>query len=188
MRARALPVTTKRSQVGDGVCAFEVTISTWSPLCSCGAQRQQPAVDLGADAGVADLRMHRIGEIDRRRAARQRDQIALRGEGEDLVLEHLELGVLEELLGVRGVLEDVEQLAQPAILPPVDPAGLLLVDPVRGDAEFGDLVHVAGADLHLDALPLGPDHAGVQRAVIVRLRGRDVVLEAARERRDRRNG
>ena len=34
MRARALPVTTKRSQVGDGVCALEVTISTWSPLPS----------------------------------------------------------------------------------------------------------------------------------------------------------
>src|SRR3984957_20460558 len=34
MRARALPVTTKRSQVGDGVCAFDVTISTWSPLTS----------------------------------------------------------------------------------------------------------------------------------------------------------
>ncbi len=33
--ALALPVTTKRSQVGDGVCAFEVMISTWSPLESC---------------------------------------------------------------------------------------------------------------------------------------------------------
>ena len=34
MRERALPVTTKRSQVGDGVCAFDVMISTWSPLPS----------------------------------------------------------------------------------------------------------------------------------------------------------
>ena len=34
MRARALAVTTNRSQVGDGVCAFEVMISTWSPFCS----------------------------------------------------------------------------------------------------------------------------------------------------------
>ena len=59
---------------------------------------------------------------------------------------------------------------------------------MRRDAEFGDLVHVAGADLHLDALPLGADDPGMQRAVIVRLRGRDVVLEAARERRDRRSG
>jgi hypothetical protein len=35
MQARALPVTTKLSQVGDGVCAREVMISTWSPLRSC---------------------------------------------------------------------------------------------------------------------------------------------------------
>jgi hypothetical protein len=44
-----------------------------------GAQRQQPPVDLGADAGVADLRMDGIGEIDRRRAARQGDHLALSG-------------------------------------------------------------------------------------------------------------
>ena len=35
IRARALPVTTKRSQSGDGVCAFEVMTSTWSPFESC---------------------------------------------------------------------------------------------------------------------------------------------------------
>ena len=64
--------------------------------------------------------MHRIGEIDRRGAARQGDQIALRREAEDLVLEHLELGVLEELLGPGRMLQDIEQLAQPAILPPVE--------------------------------------------------------------------
>jgi hypothetical protein len=66
--------------------------------------------------------VHGIGEIDRRRAARQRDQIALGREAEHLVLEHLELGVLEELLRIVGVLEDVEQLAQPAVLAarPVD--------------------------------------------------------------------
>ena len=34
MQARALPVTTKRSQVGDGVWLREVTISTWSPFWS----------------------------------------------------------------------------------------------------------------------------------------------------------
>ncbi len=62
---------------------------------------------------VADLAVHRIGEIDRRGAARQGDQIALGREAEHLVLEHLELGVLEELLGPGRMLQDVEQLAQP---------------------------------------------------------------------------
>ncbi len=64
-----------------------------------GAQRHMAAIDLGADAGVSDLGVHGIGEIHRRGAARQRDQIALRREAEHLILEHLELGVLEELLG-----------------------------------------------------------------------------------------
>ena len=43
-----------------------------------GHQRHDAAVDLGADAGVADIGVDRVGEIDRRRAARQRDQPALR--------------------------------------------------------------------------------------------------------------
>ena len=68
--------------------------------------------------------MHGIGEIDRRGAARQRDQIALGGEAEHLILEHLELGVLEKFLGSERVFEDVEQLAQPAILPAVRCAAL----------------------------------------------------------------
>ena len=121
MRARALPVTTKRSQVGDGVCAFEVTISTWSPFCSWVRSGSSRPLILAPTQVSPICGMHRIGEIDRGGAARQRDQIALRGEGEDLVLEHLELGVLEEFLRARGLLEDFEQLAQPAILPPVDP-------------------------------------------------------------------
>src|SRR5262249_21029300 len=53
----------------------------------------------------------------------------------------------------------------------------LLVAPVRGNAELGHLVHLAGADLHLDPLALGPDYARVQRAVLVGFRRRDVVLE-----------
>ena len=78
------------------------------------AQRQHAAVDLGADAGVADLAVDGIGEVDRRRAARQGDQLALGREAEHLVLEHLELGVLEEFLGVGRLVEDVDQAAQPA--------------------------------------------------------------------------
>ncbi len=51
---------------------------------------------------------------------------------------------------------------------------------MRGDAELGDLVHLAGPDLRLDALTLGADDAGMERAVVVGLGRRDVVLEAAR--------
>ena len=42
-----------------------------------GAQRNHPAVDLGADRLVAKVGVDRIGEIDRRRALGQLDQLAL---------------------------------------------------------------------------------------------------------------
>ena len=58
-------------------------------------------------------------------------------------------------------------------------AHAVLVEGVRGDAEFGDLVHFLGADLQFDALIAGADHGGVDRAIIVLLRRRDVVLEPA---------
>ncbi len=54
-----------------------------------------------------------------------------------------------------------------------------------GDAVFGDLRHVAGADLQFDALLAGPDHRGVDRAVVVLLRRRNVILETARHDRPR---
>ena len=99
MAARALPVTTIDSQAAGGVCAFGADDLDLVAVLQLGQQRHDAAVDLAADAGVADVGVDRIGEIDRRRAARQRDQPALRREAEDLVLEQLELGVLEELLG-----------------------------------------------------------------------------------------
>ncbi len=58
----------------------------------------------------------------------------------------------------------------------------LLVDPVRGDAELGHLVHLVRADLDLQRPALGPDHGRVQRLVHVELGHRDEVLEAARQR------
>src|SRR5689334_7979431 len=50
---------------------------------------------------------------------------------------------------------------------------------MRRDAVFGNLIHLTGADLQFDALGAGPDHRGVDRAVVILLRRRDVILEAA---------
>src|ERR1700758_3614876 len=50
-----------------------------------GAQRRHAPIDLGANAAVANLAVHGVCEIDRRRPPRQCDQIALGGEAEDLV-------------------------------------------------------------------------------------------------------
>ena len=92
-------------------------ISTSSPERSWVTSGRIGAVDLGADAGVADVGVERIGEIDRRGAARQRDQPAARGEAEHLVLEQLELGVFEEILGRGAGGQVLDGLAQPAHRP-----------------------------------------------------------------------
>ena len=63
-----------------------------------------------------------------------------------------------------------------------DGVAVALVRPVRGDAPLGPLVHLAGADLHLDRPALRPDHRGVQALVEVELGHRDVVLEATHHR------
>ena len=56
------------------------------------------------------------------------------------------------------------------------------VEPVRGDAGLGDLVHVGGADLDLDRAAERAEQRGVQRLVAVGLGDRDVILELARHR------
>ena len=55
----------------------------------------------------------------------------------------------------------------------------LLVQPVRGDAEFALLVHFLGADLHFERTACRTDYRRVKRLVHVVLRHGDVVFEAA---------
>ena len=76
-------------------------------------QRDQPAVDPGADAAVADLGVHGVGEVDRGRAGRQGDDVALGGEDVDLGGLEVEAQRVQELARVRGLPLPVEQLAQP---------------------------------------------------------------------------
>ena len=129
--------------------------------------------------------MHRVGKVDRVRAARQRYQPPLWGEAEHLVLEQLELGVLEKLLGIIAVKQHADQMAEPAIgvgvLARHDAVAidLILVERVRGDAIFGDRMHALGPDLQLDPLMARADDGGVDRLIIVLLGVRDVVLETA---------
>ena len=163
-------------------------MSTSSPFCSTEMSGAMRPLILRADRRIADVGMDRIGEIDRGRAARQRDEPALRGEAEHLIVKQLELGVLEELLRIvaRQRLDRLPQAPVGAALADprrVDAGSPVLVDRMRGDAVFGDLVHLVGADLQLDALAAGADDGRVDRAVVVLLRRRDIVLEAPRHAR-----
>src|SRR3984893_17797120 len=148
-----------------------------------GRQRCDLAVDLAADRMVADICMHRISKIDRGRIARQSDQLAFGGKAEHLVLEKLELGVLEKFFRVGTVREQRDGAAPPRIgirFPRQEfdrRACFILVEGVSRDAVLGDVLHLLGANLQLDALVARPDHGCVDRAIIVLLGGRDVVLE-----------
>ncbi len=129
--------------------------------------------------------MHGIGEIDHIGLTRQRDQLSLRRKAEHLIVKQLQLGMLEELFRVGAVRQNSDGVAQPgegvgfALQEFGRRADAILVEGVRGDAEFRDLVHFLGADLQFDALVAGTYYGSVNRAIIVLLRGRDVVLEPA---------
>src|SRR4051794_38976856 len=152
-------------------------------------QRDDLRVDLRADAPVAELGVDLVGEVERSGPGGERLDLALRGEDEDLLVEEVDLQVLHELLGVLELLLPVEHRAQPLELALALGRGrlaararALLVDPVRGDAELGHVVHLARADLDLERQSLGPDHRRVQRLVHVELRHRDEVLEPPGQR------
>ena len=184
MPVRALAVTTKLTQAGFGPRALGGDDLHGLAVAQHGAQRRQPPVDLGGDAAVADVGVHGVGEIHHRGAARQAQDLAARREHVDLVREQVDLDALDEFLGAAALLH-LHQVREPvarALLLRRALAGVLLVLPVRGDARFGDPVHVVGADLHLDRHGVGPEQRGVQRLVAVDARDRHVVLEAPRHR------
>ena len=184
--ARALPVRASDSHADGGdAWASEVRTSTSSPFCSSDDSGANLPLTLAADRAVADVGMHGVGEVDHIGLSRQRDQLAFRRKAEHLVVKQLKLGMLEKFLRVGAVGEDRDGVAKPgecigfALQEFGRRTHAILVEGVRGDAELRDLVHLLGADLQFDALFAGADHGGVDRAVIVLLRRRDVILEPA---------
>jgi hypothetical protein len=126
--------------------------------------------------------MHGVREIHGGGPAWQGKNPSLRREDVDLVGEEVHLDVLEELLRIARLVLNLEKRLQPAMrlfLQLGELVGVVLVEPVRGDARFGDAVHVLGADLHFEGHAVRSDEIGMQRLVAVRLRNRNVVLELA---------
>ena len=78
-------------------------------------------------------------------------------------------------VGIGGLGLPVDDAVQPRQVGGA--AVVVLVVPVGGHAVLGPLVHLEGADLHLEGLALGPHHRRVQRLVEVELGHGDVVLE-----------
>src|SRR5947209_13989330 len=101
----------------------------------------ESSVHPGADAGMTDLGVDGIGEIDGRRVQGKGDDLAAWREDEDLVLLEVGLQVLHELGGVGGVLLPIEDPLQP-----VDVLGdAFLVRPMGRNPTLGPLVHLPSA-------------------------------------------
>ena len=102
---------------------------------------------------MTDVRVHCVGEIDCRRATRERHDLALRREDVDLIREQVALDMFEKFLGVARLRLNLEQALQPAVCLLLRFGNVelatCLVEPMRRDASFGDAVHVLSANLRL---------------------------------------
>ena len=184
---RARDVATKFSQSRLGLCPAgrddldDVAVAEPRP------QRHHLAVHPRADTLVADVGVNRVGEVDRRRVARQRLHFTLRREDVDLFRIQLDLQVLQELLRVADLLLPLEQLTQPqeVLLVATGADAPFLVLPVRRDPLLRLPVHLRGPDLHLERKAALAHDRRVQRLIAVRPRHRDEVLDAPGHRRPR---
>ena len=138
-------------------------------------------VDLGPHHAVAHGGVNGVGEVDGSGPGGQVLHVAVGGEDEHLVGEHVDFQRVDELLGV-GALLVFQQAPDPLVLP-LGPGALavLLVFPVGGHAVLGDLVHLPGADLHFKGDAVGAHDRGVKGLVAVGLGGADIVLEPAQD-------
>ena len=119
LRARGEATNCSQSRDGPAVSTLEVKISHVSPLCSWWSSGTSRPLTLAPMQRVADLGVHGVGEVDRRRPDRQRDDPALRREHEDLVLLEVGLQVLHELRRVGDLGLPVDDPVEP-----VDVAGV----------------------------------------------------------------
>ena len=142
-------------------------------------QRDDAVIHLGADHAVAHGGMDGVGEVDGGGSGGEVLHVAVGGEHEHLVGEHIHLQGVDKLLSI-GTFLIFQQAAYPLVLAlGAGTLTVLLILPVGGHAVLGDLVHLRGADLHLKGDALVAHDGGVKALVAVGLGGADIVLEAS---------
>ncbi len=106
------------------------------------------------------------------------------GEDEDLILEDIRLDGLHELLRLGDLTLPLQKLAQPgqALLVAQISLAALLVAPVGGHSVFSGVVHLIGANLHLQGPRVQAEDSGVEGLVHALLGVGDVIVEGARQR------
>ena len=78
-------------------------------------QRIWLTIDARADAGMADIGMHRVGEVDRRGTGGQLDDAAFRGENVNLIREQIGFDALDKFKRTAGALLQLQQALHPAL-------------------------------------------------------------------------
>ena len=148
-----------------------------------GVERDDLAVDLGPRTAVAHFRVNGIGEVDGRRAGRERNDLALRREHEQFRAVQLALDGVHEFLGILEAALQLHDLADPrdALIERRLLAAVFLILPVCRDTVFRRAVHLFRPDLDLERLAEVGDDGGVQRLIEVGFGGRDIVLDAPRD-------
>ena len=148
------------------------------------AQWNQFAVHARADAAMSDVGMNAIREVERRRAARKCEHVALRRERVHLVGIEIDLQRVEKDVRIFDLVLPLHELTQPkkTLVVRMRADASFLVLPVRGDALLRDEVHLFRADLHFERLSFLRDDRRMQRLIEVRLRHGDVVLDSSRDR------
>ena len=141
-------------------------------------------VDFGVLGMVAYVGVDAVGEVEGRAADGQVQDLPLGRQHVNVlaqvVLHHV-LGKLRVVLAVvLGLLHHLTEPAGALVHLRLDRPPLL-VHPVSGHAVFRGLVHLMGADLHLEGDAVLVHEGGVQRPVQVGLGHGDIVLEPARQ-------
>ena len=147
-----------RGEYLDGVAAFEFVFDGFDF-----------PVHAAAHAFAAQPGVNEEGKVEQGGPQRQLVQVALGGEDKHLLVVEVHLEVAHQLQG-SAVFGRFEHLAH--VVHPVVESRLALdalVFPVGCQSAFGNLVHTAGAYLHLDPALTGPQHGDVQRLIPVRL-------------------
>ena len=140
---------------------------------------------------LADFGVETIGEVERKSAVREVDDVAFWGVDEDFVGEEVETKFFEidffafaELSGGGLELGNPEKVGREVLDAAFFVAFgefLFVVVEAGGKTAFGVFMHFFGADLELDNLFVGGDDGGVERLVAVLFRDGDVVFDATGE-------
>ena len=135
-----------------------------------GPQRHPQTIDFGAHAGTANSGMNGIGVIKRCGAPRQFDHVPFGSEAKYLIGIHLKFDCLEKLLVILIGVKLLRQRTNPSCRvnrKGVTAAHTVTIRPMCGHTRFGNIMHLASADLHLDTFAVASRNCGMDTAIPV---------------------